>query len=242
MARNILLTGIPRAGTTLAASLIDAEPNSVCLNEPEWQHPHPLLDAAGFAQAIQEDFPDIRKKLLAGVPLPDRRAEDGSALTNYYGNGMEKQFVMHPLVRKDLTADFTLAIKHNGPYLAVLPELIALESFEIRAVIRHPLPVLRSWRRLQLPISYGEMPNAAAYWKDLRNITESAAPILEKQVKMLELMFTRIVRHQSQLTLLRYETLLGNSDQISSHATEEDTEIMAMLTRHAPLAISMYKT
>lgn len=237
---NIILTGIPRAGTTLAASLLDAAPNTVCLNEPEWQHPHPTLDAAGFALAVKEDFAAVREKLLAGIPVPDRRDASGGVLTNYYDSGTNKNFVMHPLVRKNLTADFTLAMKHNGPYLAVLPELVQLGCFDIRAVIRHPLPVIRSWRRLALPISNGEMPNATAYWPQMKLLTESKLPLLEKQVQMLELMFARIFDYQSQINLVRYEDVRGQGIQEAEKETPEDAMILEMLNRHAPKAMGYY--
>ncbi len=237
---NILLTGIPRAGTTLAASLLDAEANTVCLNEPEWQHPHPTLDAVGFALAVKEDFAAVREKLLAGIPVPDRRDAEGGALTNYYDSGTNKNFVMHPLVRKNLTADFTLAMKHNGPYLAALPELVTLGCFDIRAVIRHPLPVIRSWRRLALPISKGEMPNATAYWPEMKVLTESKLPLLEKQVRMLELMFARIFDYQSQVKLVRYEDIREQGIQEAEKDTAEDALILEMLNRYAPKAMEYY--
>ncbi len=237
---NILLTGIPRAGTTLAASLLDAEANTVCLNEPEWQHPHPALDAAGFALAVKEDFAAVREKLLAGVPVPDRRDAEGGALTNYYDSGTNKNFVMHPLTRENLPADFTLAMKHNGPYLAVLPELVALKCFEIRAVIRRPLPVIRSWRRLTLPISNGEMPNATAYWPEMKTLTAAKMDLLEKQVRMLELMFARIVEYQAQIQLVRYEDIREQGIQEAEKETAEDALILEMLNRYAPSAKGYY--
>ena len=80
MARDIILTGIPRAGTSLAAQLIDMQVDSVCLGEPEWQRPHPSLDARQFTEAIRHDFADIRQKLLAGIPVKDRRDASGEAL------------------------------------------------------------------------------------------------------------------------------------------------------------------
>lgn len=238
--KNILITGIPRAGTTLAASLLDAQSNSVCLNEPAWHHPHPKLDAAGFARAIKADVTELRTRLLSGVPVLDRRAADGSALTNYYGTGTKKNFVMHPLVRKNLTPDFTLGIKHNGPYLAVLPELIALGSFEIRAVIRHPLPVLRSWRRLSLPISQGQMPNAIAYWPEMKSLTEATMDLLEKQVRMLDLMVARIRQYEQHLTLVRYEDITHDDGQLSSQTSTEDADIIDMLRKYAPNALHNY--
>lgn len=238
---DILLTGIPRAGTTLAAAYLDAQPNSVCLNEPDWQHPHASLDASGFAQAIKEDFAAVRKKILMREPVMDRRAPDGSALTNYYESGTKNAFEMVPLVRRDLTPLFTLGMKHNGPYLAVLPELVALDHFEIRAIIRHPLPVLRSWRRLSLPVSRGEMPNATPYWPEMRELTQSSIPLLEKQARMLELMFARLLDNANHLTLQRHEDMAtGNASQASDAATAEDNEILAALTQHAPRAMAFY--
>ncbi len=239
MARDIILTGIPRSGTTLAASLLEAEPNTVCLNEPEWHRPHPSLDASGFVGAIATDFLRLREKLLAGTPVPDRRAENGAALTNYYESGTKTKFVIHDLLRPGLPPDFTLAIKHNAPYLAVLPELIALGRFDIRAVIRHPLPVIRSWRRLDLPISRGELPNAVAYWPEIKALVQASMPLLEKQARILELMVTRIMEHQSHITVLRYESIRHSASGIqeAEKETAEDTHILDALTRHAPVAM-----
>jgi hypothetical protein len=240
--RNILLTGIPRAGTTLVAARLDAQADTVCLNEPEWQRPSSALSAEGFAQAVLQDFADIRNKLLSGVPVPDRRAEDGSALTNYYESGTKKNFVMYPLVRNGLSQNFTLAMKHNGPYLAVLPQLIATGAFEIQAVIRHPLPVLRSWRRLALPISRGEMPNATRYWPEMRALTSEKMDLLEKQARMYELMFLRILEHQPKLTLLRYEHMQHSTPGIqeSEKTTAEDDAILVAIRSYAPTALKIY--
>lgn len=246
MATNIILTGIPRAGTTLAAARLDAKPDTVCLNEPSWQHPHPALDAKGFALAIREDFVSLRQRLLAGEAVTDRRTSDGTALTNYYDTGtdneMHERFVMYPLVRKGLSPNFTLAIKHNGPYLAVLPELIALRSFEIRAVIRHPLSVIRSWRRLALPVSVGEMPSAAPYWPELKIVLESHMDLLEKQVRMYELMLSRLLQHAHHITLMRYEDMRWEeaSRQVSSQPTEEDRAILTALKQYTPRALEFY--
>lgn len=235
MARDILLTGIPRAGTTLAAAMLDALPDTVCLNEPEWQRPHPALDAQGFARAVAEDFAAQRTRLLAGEPVMDRRAQDGAALTNYYEDGTN--FVLHPLVRAGLSPDFTLAMKHNGPYLAALPELVALGAFEIRAVIRHPLPVLRSWRRLDLPVSRGALPNATDYWPEMRALTAMPMDLLEKQVRMLDLMFARIGECAVHIRVLRYEDFATGQDvQAAAIRTGEDEALQEALARYAPLA------
>ena len=209
---NVIVTGIPRAGTTLTAALLDALPNSVCLNEPAWHNAKAAPHAEGFVQFIAQDFVRLRAMLLAKTPVPDRRGANGEAITNYFSRAndgaMKSEFVDYPLVRSGLRSDFTLAIKHNGPYLAVLPELIASKQFKILAVIREPLAVISSWRRLQLPISRGDMPNAKPYWRELRMLIDTPMPLLEKQVRMYDLMRDRIHQHEADMTVIRYEELI----------------------------------
>ena len=157
--------------------------------------------------------------LLAQTPIPDRRTANGEALTNDFSRltdgRMRSEFVEYPFVREGLSKDFTLAIKHNGPYRAVLPELIATKQFKIIAIIRHPLPVISSWRRLQLPISRGEMPNAKAYWRELHTLIDSKMALLEKQIRLYDIMLERIFAYAAHITIIRYESLIVNPSLIA---------------------------
>ena len=254
---DIILTGIPRSGTTLAAALLDGLANAVCLNEPGWHTAKSAPDAKGFADYIASEFTRLRSDLLAGNPVPDRRQADGAAATNYYrrgsSGGMEEQFHIFPFTRSGLTPDFLLAVKHNGPYLAVLPELLALERFRVIAVIREPVAVIHSWRSLSLPISQARLPNAAPFWPELAAICASGEDLLQKQVRIYGLMCRRLWQLRERITLLRYEALVENPALIAEAAgrpvpggwpsiqasvravpEEERRRISAMLKSHAP--------
>lgn len=213
---NVILTGIPRAGTTLAAALIDGLSDTVCLNEPHWHNAQAASNAGNFAQFITDDFMRIRAHLLAGKPLPDRRGKHGEAITNYFARDaqgtMQNTFTDYPLTRAGLSGNFTLAVKHNGPYLAVLPELIAKHHFKIIAIIRSPLPVISSWRRLNVPISRGDMPNAKAYWPALNTLINSPIDLLEKQVRLYDMMLARILEYSEFISVVRYESLIESPD------------------------------
>ena len=254
MAREIILTGIPRAGTTLAAAIIDGLVDSVCLNEPSWHNPRAALDAQDFVKFVGDDFTKLRQVLSRGDAVLDRRAADCAALTNYYECGMngdmQENFTIAPFARLGLSADFTLAIKHNAAYLGVLPELIAQKRFTIIAIIRHPLPVIRSWRRLQLPISRGDLPSGKPFWPELRGLVDAPMDLLEKQVKLYELMLARILKYEQHITVIDYDALKKNpqllADTIGKKplitpplvsakaeiASEEDEQIIRLL--HKP--------
>lgn len=217
---NVILTGIPRSGTTLAAALIDSLPDTVCLNEPAWQTARVARDAQGFAEWLAGDFAQLRQKLLRGEAVPDRREADGSAVTNYYraeAGKMEHTFKVIPFARAELTQDFTLAIKHNGPYLAALKPLVESKAYTIIAIVRHPVEVIASWRRLALPISQGRMPNATPYWPRMAQLVASPMDMLEKQVRMYDLMCKRIWDMRESIHVLPYETMVKSPGVIANY-------------------------
>ena len=226
--RNIIITGIPRSGTTLTAALIDSLPNTVCLNEPAWQTAKKHSSPQAFARWLAEDFVEVRQKLLRGDPIPDSRSHEGLAVTNYYRPGnkinhgnkthpMENTYRIVPFTRPGLTRDFTLAIKHNSPYLAVLKPLIDLECFTIIVIIRHPVEVIHSWRSLTLPVSEGKLPNAEPYWPQMAQLARTPMDLLEKQIRIYDLICKRIYHLCKDVHILTYEDLIQSPHRLCEH-------------------------
>lgn len=217
--KNIIITGIPRSGTTLLTAMIDSAPNAVGLHEPGWQaawmHRNPGSTPEDFIKWLLGDFVLTRKRLLEGVPIPDRRAADGSRLTNYFRRGekpqqMVKNFEIVPFVKQGLTANFTLAMKHNGLFISVLPDIIATSCFTIIAIIRSREEVLASWRRLDLPVSHGRMPAAEYYWPEMKHLVHTPMDLHTKQGKMYDLCVQRLMRHAGDIHIVRYEDFINN--------------------------------
>src|SRR5438105_2062504 len=84
--KDLIVTGIPRGGTTLTAALIDNLSNCVCLSEPGWQTKWFLngRNANKLTKQVTKDFKEIRKKILNNEPIKDKRKVDGTASTNYF--------------------------------------------------------------------------------------------------------------------------------------------------------------
>jgi len=55
-AQDILITGLPRSGTTLTCHLLNKLPNSVALHEPLSPDTLKGLDEAGLVETIQQFF------------------------------------------------------------------------------------------------------------------------------------------------------------------------------------------
>src|ERR1700739_4633624 len=149
--RDLIVTGIPRSGTSLAAAIIDQIPNAVCLSEPD--HQVRLMEAAKtakeFVADLGVDFDAIRRTLLVGGSVLDRRGEGGRPVTNYFepraSHGHRgSAYSVLATSRSGISPDFLLGIKHNALYAAVLPEIARTARFRIVAIVRDPVSVILS--------------------------------------------------------------------------------------------------
>lgn len=101
-----------------------------------------------------------------------------------------------------LSTDFTLIIKHNALFTALLPDLAA--SFPMYAIVRNPLAVLASWNLVDLPINKGHIPAAEQFDSGLKAQLAATPDVLERQLIILEWFCARYLQHLNG-RWLRYE-------------------------------------
>lgn len=224
MADNVIITGIPRSGTTLLTAMIDSMPDSVALNEPRWQYDWAAANnqtskPEDFARWLVGDFTLNRQKLVKGTPIPERRMTDGTAVTNYYRPDPEKKhvgqtFQVIPFTRAGLSENCTLAMKHNGLYLGALREIVDTGAFKTIAIIRHPVGVISSWNNVPIPLGQGKMPGAVVFWHKMHEVTSAHTDMLEKQVRMYDLVCQRLYNLRDKIHIVKYEDVLDNPSMI----------------------------
>jgi len=162
---DLIITGVPRSGTSLAAAIIDQAQGCLCLSEPE-THLELMLNAPSvedFVARIGQDFDVIRQNVVGGNSVLDRRSEDGAPVTNYFTDpgpdGQRKTgYTIGPITRPGLPADFVLGVKHVALYAAALPQIVQSGRYRVVALVRDPVSLLMSWQSLDLPISRGRLP------------------------------------------------------------------------------------
>jgi len=173
--KNILITGIPRSGTSLLTKLLSQQDNVLCFSEPSWLKDirYPEQTSEEFSYALKDKINHIRKDIKNGYPvtitvkkgtdeLPDnyfKRRKNGQQ--NYKED--KEVFVEH---RDDLV----IVIKSNTLFTACLFELIKLQEWQIHCVVRDPLYTLMSWRSLDIPISRGEIKIGELYSEEVKKI------------------------------------------------------------------------
>ena len=222
---DLIITGLPRSGTTLAAAVIDQAPDSLCLSEPDG-HLDLMSRAASaedFVTSLCEEFDAVRRTILGGGSVLDRRRADGAPITNYFSDPLpdgrrEAVFATRGVSRSGLSADFVLGVKHNALYVAVLPEIVNSGQFRVIAIVRDPVAVLMSLRTLDLPISRGRLPAGERFWPALAALGRADLDLTDKQIRICDLLLHRFGLLADRIAVIPYEVFVADPAQLLAAA------------------------
>ena len=114
-------------------------------------------------------------------------------------------------IDKPLSDGFSLLIKHNALFAAVLPQLAA--SFRCIGLVRNPLAVLASWQTVDLPVNRGRIPAGEQFDPDLQSALDCDADALARQVTIVNWFFAQYGDGLAAARILRYEELVASGGQ-----------------------------
>ncbi len=208
---TMLVTGIPRSGTTFVCACLNTLPGCVALVEPMDVPQHG--DAARAVEEIVRFATGMRARILAegsarsatvGGLIPDNTFEE--AKTN---GGMRRARIQVTdiAIDKPLAPDFRLFIKHPAIFTALAQSLLA--RLPLYAIVRHPLAVLASWQSVDVPIRHGRMPAAEAFAPDLRERLDRIDNPLTRQIALIQWMF-QVYRDLPRERVLTYESIVAD--------------------------------
>lgn len=220
--KNILLTGVPRSGTTLCCKLINQSSDAVALVEPINAQSVPV-DVAGAASYIFSFLSESRQCIDAGEPVGSMLTM-GAVADNIVGQQRNARGLRiaqakqgHMLVNAPCN-DYRLIIKHNALFAALLPVLS--QSVPIYAVVRNPLSVLASWNSVDLPVAKGRLPMGERYSKALSTMLNEESDVIARQLIILNWLFEQFQVHLPSQQIINYEQLVtGQSTPLSEVAT-----------------------
>ena len=213
--RNIILTGPPRSGTTLACFLLNKVRQTYALHEPMNLKLFPDPDTG--MQSIREFFDDMRTSLLT----------EGKALSKASGSAIpdnpflqEKGQLRQSIVRKEWVSfprpedrSFFLVIKQNAHFTFLLDRLI--HEFPCAAILRNPISVIASWNTIDAPVARGTLTVLETLDPAFHARLEQIPDLLDRQIVLLDAMFQRY-RDTPGLTIVRYEEMIASSGQALS--------------------------
>jgi hypothetical protein len=213
-ARDLLVTGLPRAGTTLLVHLLDKLPDVVALDEP--------MDAKSFmagksADAMVGDVAEFvrtqRKSIVerraaityhSGGKVPDNSV--GTA-RDAAGKRRKEATKGEVAITKELSPQFVLVMKHNAAFTALLEPLS--KRFTTFAAVRNPLAVLASWNSVSLPVGRGHVPTAEAIDPKLRADLAAMDDVVRRQIRILDWFCARFADGVPAGRVIRYEDVVA---------------------------------
>lgn len=135
---------------------------------------------------------------------------DDNVVVERSQTGLRRRQVQHGEIRidKPLTEGFTLLIKHNALFAALLPHLAT--SFPCVALVRNPLVALASWQTVDLPVNRGSIPAGEQFDHGLRDALDGKSDVLARQTVILNWFFAQYRDNLPPERILRYEDLVSS--------------------------------
>ena len=187
---NIIVTGVPRSGTSLYSATLNGIDNVVCLNEI-YNTPH-----------LHWLYHDLRRKINNRIPIPNKFSGSGRVTTNT----IEGDTQVRRTVVEVLNDRFILGQKYTLPYLNRLPELVD-EGWEIWLLVRHPAFAISSWKRCpsNYPVTHLDPPHP--FFSEVRFTSKD---LEQRRIDVWNYYARRIDACRAGINLVRYEDLVAD--------------------------------
>ena len=130
-------------------------------------------------------------------------------------------------IDKPLSEGFSLLIKHNALFAALLPQVVP--SFRCIGLVRNPLAVLASWQTVDLPVNRGRVPAGEQFDPALRAALDHDSDNLARQLTVINWFFARYGDELAADRILRYEELVASGGKalfrMLGHANAEQVSL-----------------
>ncbi|MFZ1568885.1 MAG: hypothetical protein WAT29_08715 [Thiolinea sp.] len=231
--QQVILTGLPRSGTTLTCHLLNKLSDCVALHEPLVPLDLIAYKRGDLISVIADYFTTQRLQILQtgtavsksfGGQVPDNPMAGVDPNTGKRIRVLDGRLVQ---INKKLSNDFYLAIKQPAFFTAILKDLVVSGLFNCFAVVRNPLSVLLSWNSVEMPVSRGRVPAAEAFDPELKQQLDHISDIYDRQLFLLDWFFQQYINYLPSEHILFYEETiksngksLGNISPLAYHLSE----------------------
>lgn len=213
---NIILTGIPRSGTTLACYLLSKVENVIALVEPLKPSDFATLSDLELVRLLN-DFFYIQRHSILTKKIVNSRSVGGKITDNVVSGkpdhitGKRTKIIDSNTlyVDKNLSADFLLFIKHPSFFSAKLAVLN--KYYKCYAIIRNPLAVLLSWNSVEMAVTNGHAPAAEEHNAALKAVLAKEADKFNRQLILLSWFYSQYSLYLDNESIIKYEDIISSN-------------------------------
>ncbi len=209
---EILITGIPRSGTSYLCRLLHSIKNCIIINEPKQMFKRLNQE---LPWEVVHLYQQLRIDILAGKAI-ENKLKDGQVIENTVI--IDKYTTYQPTFSRP---DFLLGTKNTLGYMARLPQLRKVfPQATIIANIRHPLDTIASWK-LSFPhlktadvtnfvVGYVDDPLLTIWQQERLQVIAKTTDIRLKRALLWKYLADWLLKNQQCITIIRYEELVTN--------------------------------
>lgn len=212
---NILVTGLPRSGTTLTCHLLNKVPDTVALHEPMKVKRLAGLSGPGERRELIHRFFAAQRESIRGRGVALSKQVAGAVPDNPVGTGRNDAGLRKSVASKgevtidrELAPDFALIIKHNSAFAAIVDELVG--HFPVYAIVRNPLSTIASWSSIKFNAQTGHVPAAERLDADLRDDLARIDDPLTRQLHVIAWFHAQYRRALPDDRIIRYERIVDS--------------------------------
>jgi len=216
----MLLTGIPRSGSTLLLKLITDYKHVVGLDEPNWlKEIRQLSEIDQIPIEMNRNIEFLREQVYMGKPVYMNFGIGTGELTDNHfcrtENGVIKTKQSQQVILDSSTYNKAWVIKSNIFITALLKQFIHSNYFRVIVTVRDPVAVIKSWRSLNFSLSRGKSMIAEKF--DKASIVKiDTDDVMVKQVLLLDWMFKKYYENINHISILKYEEFIENPSIIQN--------------------------
>lgn len=223
LGNDVLLTGIPRSGTTLVCSILDEQSSVTALHEPI--DPASFDGVRGARRAMNVVVSSVVRYREAIIDLgevtskqKEGRIPDNSVYKTQ-GDGLRAEITRRGPVHvgEFVPDDLVLILKHNALFTSLLPDLA--KALPVFAIVRNPLAVLASWQTVDFPVNRGRVPMGERFDPALSQELDLLPETLSRQLKILEWFFSRFRSYLARDRVITYEEIISTQGRELSRIT-----------------------
>lgn len=212
-ARDLIITGLPRSGTSYLCKALDGFSNVAVINEPE-----ALFDGLRWAPepwAVPLLHADLRARIDAGEAVANKLDARGELTDDTALHDARAPY--RPQLRDER---WLLATKNTLAYLARLDGIMRLmPQARVLACVRHPLDTLASWKGTFAHLAKGDPtglpvggladPYLPAHLRQgLQALLQLDQPAM-RRAAWWSLLANEILRWRGRIEVVRYEDLVA---------------------------------
>ena len=240
--RVVLVTGLPRSGTTLTAELLNAIPDTIALDEPmdraAFTVPRvrlprvpraalrrvglgsvvgPMTDAKGVAANIERFLAAQRTNILEGGRAisknVDGRVVGAKVADDRRPDGRRRTLASRGEISIDKPLSANFLLAAKHNSAFAAVLPALVRRFDVYAVVRNPLAILSSWQTVPFAVGRGHATLAELFDPTLADALASIDDVLDRQLHLLGWFFRRFDDLPAD-RIIRYEDLVASDGAV----------------------------